>query len=147
MTVYAMVDDLTAEELVAEIEVVDEEVRKAQKTVDFWKSQKVTLTAQLARALSPESGEVVMAPSGRMVFAEWGPDGDARVHAAAIEEIASRLPVGLRPRYETRYPTANDIRKAAKEGRLPKGVSADDLLIEPREVPKIRWQTPKEDGR
>lgn len=138
---------MTAEELVAEIERIDAELYAIKQNAGYWQARKRDLTAQLARALSPETGEVVIAPSGRRVFSEWGPDGDAQVNVAAIEEHHYQLPDGLRPRYETRYPSVGEIRKAAKDGQLPKAVSADDLLIAPRKVAKVRWRTPEVDER
>lgn len=141
------IEELTAEELVAEIEFTDEEIRKAQKTVDYWRAQRVTLNAYLSRALEPDTGEVIMAPSGRMVFAEWAPDGSATVNTAALEELHYDLPAELRPRYETRYANVGEIRKAAKEGRLPKGVTLSTLLIDPPKAKKVRWRTPQEDDR
>lgn len=137
------ISELTAEELVAEIEFTDGEIRKAQKTVDYWKTQRTALDAYLSRALSPETGEVILAPSGRMVFAEWAPDGSARVNTAALEEMHHQLPSELRPRYETRYASVTEIRKAAKEGRLPKGLTLSDLLIDAPKAKKVRWRTPE----
>jgi len=135
--------DLTAEELVAEIEFTDEEIRKAQKTVDYWKAQRTALEAYLSRALSPETGEVILAPSGRRVFSEWATDGPARVNPVALEEHHHQLPSELRPRYVTHYPGVTDIRKAAKEGRLPKGVTLSDLLIDAPKAKKVRWRSPE----
>lgn len=135
--------ELTAEELVAKIEFTDGEIRKAQQAVDYWRAQRTTHDAYLSRALSPETGEVILAPSGRMVFAEWAPDGPARVNTAALEEMHHRLPSELKPRYVTQYVNVGDIRKAAKEGRLPKGVTLSDLLIEPPKAKKVRWRTPE----
>lgn len=141
------ISELTGEELVAEIEFTDGEIRKAQKTVDYWRAQRIALDAHLSKLLDPETGEVILAPSGRMVFAEWAPDGAARVNTAAIEEMHFQLPSELRPRYETRYPGVTEIRKAAKEGRLPKGVTLSDLLIDAPKAKKVRWRTPQEDDR
>jgi hypothetical protein len=130
----------TTEELAGDYEALQEERRRLRQRADHMASQAVLVEALLMRRL--EAGEAVVSPySGRVCFKAEGPLGNAGVNKAAIDEMAHALPTELQPRSEFRYPGVTAIRQAAKDGRLPDGMRADDLLIPAPPGSVLRWRS------
>lgn len=127
------------DELVQAIEEIEEMVRHRNLETDRLKAEKLVAEMHLLRKLSP--GEAVQAPSGRVVWKDEGPQGQATINRAAFDELEPDLPAGLRLTYVTKYPSVGDVRKAAKEHKLPKGITEDDLLIPAPTASKLRWRT------
>jgi hypothetical protein len=133
-------EGFTDEELAGEYEALRDEQRRLKREAAHVASQSVLVEALLMRRLG--DGEAVVSPhSGRVCFKAEGPLGNAGVNKAAIEEHQWQLPNDLCPREEWRYPGVTQIRQAAKDGRLPKGLTADDLLIPAPPGSVLRWRT------
>lgn len=137
--------DMEPDELVQAIEELDGMIRERNRHTDTLKAEKVQAEAYLLRRLEP--GEAVQAPSGRIVYRDEGPQGNATVNKDALEELSALLPDEIQVGMTPEYPSVGAIRKVAKDGGLPSGVSLDDLLIAPPSGSKIRWRTITEDGR
>jgi hypothetical protein len=133
-------EGFTDEELAGEYEALRDEQRRLKREAARVASQSVLVEALLMRRLG--DGEAVVSPhSGRVCFKAEGPLGNAGVNKAAIDEHHDFLPVELLPKTEVRYPGVTAIRQAAKDGRLPDGMRADDLLIPAPPGSVLRWRT------
>lgn len=130
---------MTPGQLAAALEEARLDAAEARRRYEARRAEAVLLEAHLLQRLG--DGEAVSAPSGRVVFKAEGPIGKASPREAALLELAERLPGDLRPHQSWSLPTVKAIRDAEAAGRLPDGVSADDLL-EPAPVGSvIRWRT------
>ena len=144
MTTKAMpmdaLQDLSDSALVALLEVQEEDAAAHRRRAEAAK-----LRGELVRGLLLQrmgDGESIAAPSGRELYRDpAGLLGKAAPSEAALLEAAPRLPEDLRPEPSYRLATVAKIRAAEKEGRLPAGLRADDLLDLPETGAVLRWKT------
>ena len=130
---------MTAEELAAEYERVDDEGRTAGRTTKRVRTEKPLIEAHLIRKLG--DGEAVKAPSGRYVFKDVGGLGRREVNEQAIVENAESLPESCRAVETLKLPSIADLEAAEKRGELKNGLTVADLVDDPPEGSVLRWRT------